>query len=202
MASSGTPWGGDERAALIADTAIMLLANHGLDAVTPQTVDKEAGLPQGTTAGYAPGRYDLLKSTVSRLATREAMALTPPGGTGPPETLDGLVEATAQALRHLLTKERELALARYELALEATREPELRASYDQAGAFSFREPLIAQLSQAGSPDPERHAQSTLAWIEGVLFTCIAGTHHAVPPSLDELRSSCHELLAGMLYVAH
>ncbi len=78
-----------------------------------------------------------------------------------------------------------MVVARYELALEATRRPELRAPYDLS--------LIHI-----ETDPERHALSMIAWCDGVLFSCTAGQYHAAVPSRAALRTSCAELLNGML----
>ncbi|WP_435798338.1 hypothetical protein [Streptomyces decoyicus] len=69
--------------------------------------------------------------------------------------------------------------------------------YDRAGR-AFREPVVALLAAAGSADPERHALSMVAWSDGVLFSCIAGQFHAAVPTRDALRTSCTELLDGML----
>ncbi len=79
----------------------------------------------------------------------------------------------------------------------ATRRPELRAVYDGAGR-AFRGPVVAMLAAAGSADPERHTLSVVAWCDGVLFSCTAGQFHAAVPTRDALRTSCTELLDGML----
>lgn len=73
------------------------------------------------------------------------------------------------------------------MALEATRRPELRAFFDDTGR-QFREPLTALLRAAGSRDPERHTLSLVAWTEGIMFSCVAGSYHAAVPSLTELRA--------------
>ncbi|MFH8370109.1 TetR/AcrR family transcriptional regulator [Streptomyces sp. NPDC018031] len=185
------------RARLIADTAIDLLASRGLRGLTHRAVDEAAGLPQGSTSNHARTRAALLTAAVRRLAEREGQVLGParlPGpGAGPRE----LAEAVATALHRSLTTQRPLLLARYELALEATRRPELREIYDTAGA-TFREPLVGMLRAAGSPAPERHAMALVAWCDGVLFSCSAGQYHAVTPTVAELGASLTELLGGML----
>lgn len=88
-------------------------------------------------------------------------------------------------------------LARYELALEATPWPELRAIYDQAGRL-YREGAPALLAAAGSADPSRDARMLTAWAEGIMFDTIAGAgwHHA--PIRDELRASVSEYLHAIL----
>ncbi|MGX1757956.1 TetR/AcrR family transcriptional regulator [Streptomyces lydicus] len=194
------------RRELIADTALTLLAECGMRGLTHRAVDEAAGLPQGSTSNLARTRAALLETAVRRLAEREAAVLTPremPGaqGAGPASRPDDAVAAVAGAvslaLHRYLSRHRQLLVARYELALEATRRPELRAVYDRA-ARAFREPMTAMLAAAGSAEPERHALSMVAWCDGVLFSCAAGQFHAAVPTRDALRTSCTELLDGML----
>ncbi|MCX5414121.1 TetR/AcrR family transcriptional regulator [Streptomyces sp. NBC_00059] len=184
------------RAELIADTALALLAERGMRGLTHRAVDERAGLPQGSTSNHARTRQALLEVTVRRLAELEARVLAPGElrtGGGPDEAAGGL----AHALHRYLTGSTELLVCRYELALEATRRPELRAFYDDAGR-RFREPLVALMTSAGSTEPERHALSLVAWAEGMMFACAVGSYHRAVPTEDELRSGCAELLRGML----
>ncbi|AJT68889.1 TetR/AcrR family transcriptional regulator [Streptomyces chattanoogensis] len=184
---------------LIADTALTLLAERGMRGLTHRAVDEAAGLPQGSTSNLARTRAALLETAVRRLAEREAAVLTPremPQAAGP-TTAAAVADALSLALHRYLSRHRQLAVARYELALEATRRPELRAFYDRAGR-AFREPMAAMLTAAGSTDPERHALSMIAWCDGVLFSCTAGQFHTAAPGRAALRASCAELLDGML----
>lgn len=189
------------RLTLIADTAIRLLAERGMRGLTHRAVDEAAGLPQGSTSNHARTRAALLKAAVRRLTVLEGAVLSPeemkdatrrPGGPGP------LAELLAAALHRHLTRNRTLLVARYELALEATRRPELRTDYDRTGIEDFAGPLRELLRAAGSTSPERHALSLQAWCDGILFTCTAGSLHRVLPSVAELRTDARELLSGML----
>ncbi|MFF8510435.1 TetR/AcrR family transcriptional regulator [Streptomyces sp. NPDC015492] len=118
-------------------------------------------------------------------------------GAGTRFDADALVDALSLALHRYLTDHRALLVSRYELALEATRRPELRAFFDTAGSV-FHRPLVAMTAAAGSTDPERHALSLIAWCEGLMFSCAAGSFHAAVPSRAELRTGFEELLRGML----
>jgi AcrR family transcriptional regulator len=123
-----------------------------------------------------------------------------PGGMGGrvgPGGMDGLLDVLSLALHRYLTDHRELLVARYELGLEATRRPELRAFYDETGR-RFREPLTDLMRAAGSTRPERHTLSLVAWCEGLMFSCAVGSFHSSVPSPEELRTGFGELLAGML----
>ncbi|MGI5350958.1 TetR/AcrR family transcriptional regulator [Streptomyces sp. CA-250714] len=189
------------RTALIADTAIRLLAERGLRGLTHRAVDEAAGLPLGSTSNHARTRAALLEAAIRRLTELEAAVLTTEemaesareaSGPGP------LAALIATALHRHLTRHRALLVARYELALEATRRPELRAYYDRTGMSNFAGPLRAMLGAAGSTAPDRHALSLLAWCDGILFTCTAGTFNAAAPTEEELRTSLQEMLTGML----
>ncbi|WP_326664667.1 TetR/AcrR family transcriptional regulator [Streptomyces sp. NBC_00385] len=205
---------GSSRAALIADAALALLTERGMRGLTHRAVDERAGLPQGSTSNYARTRQSLLEATVRRLAEREARVLapgelpmpgtTPGGGTegggatpAVPPGPDALIAGLAAALHRYLTRHPDLLVCRYELALEATRRPELRAFYDATGR-QFREPLEALMAAVGSPQPERHALSLVAWCEGLMFSCAAGSYHRSVPTEAELRTGFGELLRGML----
>ncbi|MGW6205583.1 TetR/AcrR family transcriptional regulator [Streptomyces sp. NPDC055089] len=211
---------GSSRAALITDAALALLTERGMRGLTHRAVDERAGLPQGSTSNYARTRQSLLEATVRRLAEREARVLapgelpmpgatpgggtesggsTPPGPSGPaaPPGPDALIAGLAAALHRYLTRHPDLLVCRYELALEATRRPGLRAFYDATGR-QFREPLEALMTAAGSSEPERHALSLVAWCEGLMFSCAAGSYHRSVPTEAELRTGFGELLRGML----
>ncbi|GGZ42217.1 TetR/AcrR family transcriptional regulator [Streptomyces poonensis] len=188
---------GTSRTDLLADAALRLLAERGMRGLTHRAVDEAAGLPQGSTSNHARTRQALLELAVRRLAEREAQVLLPaempaPGG-GP----DALADALALALHRYVTRHRALLVARYELALEATRRPELREVFDTAGK-RFRDPATAMVTAAGSADPVRHMLSLVAWCDGMMFSCVAGSFHATVPTLGQLRDSMRELLGGML----
>lgn len=223
MATSSPRTAGASRAGLITDAALALLAERGMRGLTHRAVDERAALPQGSTSNYARTRQALLEATVRRLAEREAQVLAPgelpmPGGAavGRAETeaeaadgtggaaagqagdgLDAVVGGLALALHRYLTRHPELLICRYELALEATRRPELRTFFDTMGR-QFRDPLVALMTAAGSAEPDRHALSLVAWCEGLMFSCAAGSYHRSVPTEEELRTGFTELLYGML----
>ncbi|MFD8453975.1 MULTISPECIES: TetR/AcrR family transcriptional regulator [Streptomyces] len=196
-AAPSGPSSGASRADLVADAALALLAERGMRGLTHRAVDEAAGLPQGSTSNVARTRQALLELTVRRLADREARVLALHEMPDPRAGLDALVDALALATHRALTRNRALTLARYELALEATRRPELRAHFDAAGA-RFREQLGALVTAMGSDAPARHVLSLVAWADGLMFSCVAGTFHAEVPGLPDVRAGLRELLDGML----
>ncbi|GIH92254.1 TetR/AcrR family transcriptional regulator [Planobispora siamensis] len=211
-----------QRAELVAEAAITLLVERGMRGLTHRAVDEAAGLPPGSTSNLARTRSALLELTLARLTeleTRHFSALLKSGadvgvggvdvggadvgvggvGVGAEREEGGglktLAELMAQALWTQFTAGRRLTIARYELALEATRRPELRAIYDRAGV-RFREPAVAVLAAAGSRDPVRHGRQLVAFSEGLMFDAVAGA--GAEPTLDDIRQGVRELLRGML----
>ncbi|MGA4843299.1 TetR/AcrR family transcriptional regulator [Streptomyces sp. G45] len=190
---------GTSRTELIADTALALLAERGMRGLTHRAVDEAAGLPPGSTSNHARTRLALLEAAVRRQAEREMNVLTPSELPDPSADRDALTAGLALALHRFLSgdEHRDLLLSRYELALEATRRPELRAYYD-ASSTQFRTPLAELIRAAGSKDPQRHTLSLVAWCDGMMFSCVAGSYHATAPTVEELRAGFAELLRGML----
>ncbi|GHG35253.1 hypothetical protein GCM10018777_59660 [Streptomyces albogriseolus] len=185
------------RAGLVADAALALLAERGMRGLTHRAVDEAAGLPQGSTSNVARTRQALLELAVRRLADREERVLALQQLPDPREGADAVLDALALTAHRALTHNRELTLARYELALEATRRPELRAHFDAAGA-RFRAQLTALVTALGSPSPDRHALTLIAWADGLLFSCVAGSYHAEIPPVPDIRADLREIIAGML----
>ncbi|MEV0164440.1 TetR/AcrR family transcriptional regulator [Nonomuraea fuscirosea] len=182
-----------KRSDVVADAAITLLAERGMRGLTHRAVDEAAGLPHGSTSNLARTRAALLELTLARLTELEVRALAGAYGAESYEPAE-LAARMADAL-HIQLKDRRRTLARYELALEATRRPELRTIYDQAGR-RFRDPAVAMLAALGSPEPVRHARGLVAFGEGLMFDAIAGA--GAVPDRDELETDLRELLTGML----
>jgi DNA-binding transcriptional regulator YbjK len=182
-----------KRSETVADTAITLLAERGMRGLTHRAVDEAAGLPPGSTSNLARTRAALLELTLSRLTELEMRALASAYQSEALELSD-LSTVVAEAL-HIQLQDRRRTLARYELALEATRRPELREIYDAAGR-RFRDPAVALLAALGSRDPVRHARQLVAFGEGLMFDAIAGA--GATPTLNELIEAMRDLLAGML----
>ncbi|MFJ8659407.1 TetR/AcrR family transcriptional regulator [Streptomyces sp. NPDC093795] len=153
------------------------------------------GAPRADTGALAgPGARAGTDPLVDTGTPADTDALADPAA---PVDTDVVVDVLALALHRYLTDHRALLVSRYELALEATRRPELRAFFDSAGSV-FRGPLVAMAAAAGSTEPERHALSLIAWAEGLMFSCAVGSFHSAVPSRAELRVGIGELLRGML----
>ncbi|GAA2043487.1 TetR/AcrR family transcriptional regulator [Catenulispora yoronensis] len=187
---------------LIGDTAIALLAERGLRGLTHRAVDEAAGLPPGSTSNHARTRTALLETTFARLCRLEAEvfenAANPEGLLALPRLSPELAaDLVATQLHDTLTVRRDQLLARFELALEATRRPELRTIYDTAGR-TFREPARSLMAALGTPDPDRNSRSFIAWSEGLMFDSVAGAGNREVPSRTEIRDGLIELFHGMM----
>jgi DNA-binding transcriptional regulator YbjK len=197
--------GKNARLDLIGDTAVRLLVERGMRGLTHRAVDEAAGLPAGSTSYYARTRAALLEVTLARMAVLEAGefagAMGDPDGAGLaaqlPAERDAVIALLAGIVGTAIRDGRDQKLARYELALEATRRPELRRAYDAAG-HAFREAAAGLLAVLGSADPVRHGRFLVAWCEGIMFDSIAGAGWATPPSDEDLAAGIGELLDGML----
>ncbi|CAM5657801.1 MULTISPECIES: TetR/AcrR family transcriptional regulator [Streptomyces] len=183
------------RAALIADTAIALLAEKGARGLTHRAVDDRAGLPPGTTSNHARTRAALLEAALTRLAERETAGFSASPSAQSPRV--GLRETLVEGLHTALTSGRPLTLARLELALEATRRPELRVRYDALGQ-GFIGLTADLLAAAGAADPLHAAHRLVAWSDGILFNATAGSGRANPPGRAELREQADALLNALL----
>lgn len=172
---------------MIADAAIAVIAAEGMRGLTHRAVDREAGLPVGSTSYYARTRAALLELTISRIVVLDQAPLRSSGS---------LAEFVAGYAFDAITSGRTRMLARYEFALEATRRPELRAVYDEGG-LQIRRQAAAALEAAGSSAPERHARIVVDWMEGTIFGALAGTGSLAPPDLAALEASARDILAGI-----
>jgi len=210
----------------VGDAAIAVLAEHGARGLTHRAVDQAAGLPPGTTSNYARTRAALLTLALTRIAELDAaetasgadgqsgsgysgfgISGSGPSGSGPSGlgvsglgvSGEELADALATVLDRWITDPgaRRRVLARFELALEATRWPELRAAYDEMGR-GFRAALARLLAASGSADPERDAWTLIAWLEGTVFYALAGAGAAAAPARDALRAQLGRMLATMI----
>jgi hypothetical protein len=210
----------------VGDAAIAVLAEHGARGLTHRAVDQAAGLPAGTTSNYARTRAALLTLALIRIAELDAAeAGGGPGhlsesrysgsglsGSGIAGSVisgsevssagisgAGLADGLAMVLDRWITDPgaRRRVLARFELALEATRRPELRAAYDEMGQ-GFRFEAVRLLAASGSADPERDAWTVIAWMEGTAFYALAGAGATAAPARDVLRAQLAGLLTTMI----
>ncbi|MFE2641950.1 TetR/AcrR family transcriptional regulator [Streptomyces nigra] len=170
--------GNPERRAALVDAGVELLAREGARGLTFRAVDAEAGVPVGTASNYFTDREDLLRQIDARLHTR----LAPD-----PEVLAGLLarpkdRSLVTAFMHDLmgraTRDRTGYLALLEMRLEASRRPELRASFAKSVRGDLDEALGFHRS-AGLPGGDE--------VVTVLYLAMLGLlleHLTLPDVLD------------------
>lgn len=184
------------RTTLIARTAQGLIAERGLRGLTHRAVDEAAGLPPGSTSYHARTRARLIEITLESMADAEAAGYIVPAREAALHDPEMLAELIAEFLYSAIKVDTARMVARFELALEATRRPELRRHYDRFG-HRFRELAHSVVTALGSAAPERHARTLVSWADGTMFDSIAGAGAAVPPTKDELRASAAEILRSI-----
>jgi len=175
-----------DRKTLIADAAIDLLGELGARGLTHPPVDGKAGLPAGSTSFSCGSRFDLLTLALQRhaaldLADLETDARLMAQG---PLSLPGLITLLTARVADWLSPTKRLRLvARFELFLVASREPELAKIVGQQRQFFLRA-TEAALTQAGVPDPQGMAPALLALVDGLLLGQV-GTSAPVPSTATQ-----------------
>lgn len=164
-----------ERRRDLCDAAIDLLADDGAKGLSHLKVDRKAGVPDGTTSFYFRTRSALLRAVAERLAELDLASLqaiadaSTDGGAHPsPSRLSQVVIQAGSGQQ--LTRTR----ARYELTMQATRDPALAAILQQAtDAFTklHREILVQLMPRGGELESavvEDLSNITLTFINGLL----------------------------------
>ncbi|MFF1413906.1 TetR/AcrR family transcriptional regulator [Streptomyces sp. NPDC058289] len=185
-----SPERGDRRT-LIADSAIDLVAAAGLRGLTHRAVDGAAGLPAGSTSYYFRTRTALIGACYARLAELDLGDFD--GGAAPsstdrdampsPTDRDAAAAAVAALLYRWLTTGRSRQLARFELSLEAARNPELATELHRAGRGS-RDLAAGILAALGAARPVESAELLVAWADGLLYDRLAGALARTRPAPD------------------
>lgn len=159
---------------VIADAAIGTLARAGSRGLTHRAVDGAAGLPEGSTSYYLRSRASLLAAIVDRLAVLDRGVVpevqgAPVGGTGGFDA----AEVLTQVVIEQLGPGRDRLVARYELALEAVRRPDMQPALN-AGKAAVRGRVSELLAGAGTPEPDVVAGDVLTLLDGLLFEEVTG----------------------------
>jgi len=181
---------------VIADAAITTIARAGLRGFTHRAVDRTAGLAEGSTSYYFRTREALMFAALARMAELDILDVGDVPDLGGSVDLDTLADLLFAVVRAWLTDGRERTLARYELALESTRRPALRARMVTYGA-SFRLMSEQTIAAAGASEPKRRAGTLVAYLDGLMM------HHLTrvgSGELDEvdLKAACRDLLVMAL----
>lgn len=196
------------RRRILCDAAIQLLADEGAKGLTHRKVERQAGLPDGTTSSYFRTRSALLRATAERVAELDAadfeavmrrcdLAETTTTAT----TLSVLAE---MVIRSATGPGLDRSRARYELAFHAHRDEVLQGAIQDAiaGFVALSEQAVTQL-QPGPVDRtlvEKQARAITTFINGVIVRQVFG--HPGVDSAEELTQLLHALVAGVAASHH
>ncbi|NLU82672.1 TetR/AcrR family transcriptional regulator [Rhodococcus sp. HNM0569] len=183
----------EARRRLLADAGIAVLAREGARGLTHRAIDKEAGVPGGTTSNYFRSRGALITGLFERIGERigpTAEDLARRAGRKPSRAL--FADYIRDIVRRMTT-EADVARALFELRLESGRRPEfaeivggwLRAGFDGDLAFN---------RAAGLPGGRREIALFHYAIDGLLFDLLT-TPIDPEVSTDEV---IDVLVAGLL----
>ncbi len=181
----------------LADAAITVIAEQGMRGLTHRSVDAAAGAPIGTTSNHARSRTAILLLAMRRITELDAAEPSLwPAGIAALEPAE-MLAALSESLHTRIERSTPRLIARFELALEATRVPELRAEYDRAG-LATRGELTDILLNLGTSHAHQKASVLIAWLDGILFDAVAGLGDATPPTKRELAGSLAPALTLLL----
>ncbi|OBG79487.1 TetR family transcriptional regulator [Mycobacterium sp. E1715] len=196
-----------ERRRDLCDVAIQLLADDGAKGLSHLKVDRKAGVPDGTTSFYFRTRSALLSAVAERLAELDLADLQSVAddsdgrGENPsPSRLSQVVIRSGDEPQLFRTK------ARYELTMQAARDPSLAAILQRAtDEFTklHREILVQLMPHGADLEPavvEDLSNVTLTFINGLLVRFAHGDRIVdTPERLDGILSA---IAAGILHSPH
>ncbi len=193
----------DERRRELCDAAIQLLGDHGAKGLSHLKVDRKAAVPDGTTSFYFRTRSALLRAVAERLADLDL------------ESLQSVADSTAGSSPSRLSQvvfqagsEPQLSRtkARYELTMQATRDPALAAILQQAtDGFTklHREILVHLMPHGAELEPavvEDLSNVTLTFINGLLLRFAHGDR--IIDSPEQLDGILAAIATGILKSSH
>lgn len=166
-----------DRKTVIADAAIALLASGGSKGLTHRAVDAQAGLPAGSTSFYCRTRQELLTLALLRHAALDMADLQADAQRmsrlewRADDFIDLLTERVADWLS---PAKRGRLVARFELFMMASRDPELAAIVTQQRQHFLAATEVA-LSRAGVADPATVAPMVLVTVDALLLDQISAS---------------------------
>ncbi|MGL4236409.1 TetR/AcrR family transcriptional regulator [Tabrizicola sp.] len=180
----------------ILDAALSLVAREGLAALTHRGTDAAAGLPLGSTSYYYRRKNDLLQAIIDRLAIRlqrESEVLK--------DTFTAILanqghevafSFVADELVTCANEDRDLLIARLEIMLAASRDPDLNGATERLAQAAMRPMLFYLDLLAGQRADPDSAMSCAALLDGLMLPYATG--QGTPPTATQLRAACSALL--------
>lgn len=162
-----------DRRTVILDGALRVLAELGMRGLTHRAVDAATGIPAGSTSYYFRTRSALVAGCVARLVELD-LAVDAPARQG--ANVDALADGITEICVQMATTQRHHTLARYELSLAASRDPELRTVL-VGGGDTIRRFLAGTLAAFGALEPDAAATEVAAVLDGMMFTALVRGPH-------------------------
>lgn len=180
---------GEVRRRQILEAAVRVIGTGGLAAVTHRAVAEEAGVPLGSTTYYFTDRDDLVRQTMAHAVEVEAQRMA--------DALDAVHgEPSVERSVALLTAiflDKSVAdplydLALFEMFLEATRNPSVRAQTREWSELIAR--IVDRLLPPTTPDVPRPVvlQVVAALIDGLMLEAASNRELSVPDLSAHLRT--------------
>lgn len=159
----------------IADAGIRILASRGARAFTHLNIDRELGLPDGSTSYYTRTRRDLISLVVERLAARTSDDLA--AQVIPEELTPRAVASMVVAGLDATMLRADDHSARLVLLLECRHDPELQAALATRPEVrnSFIVTSTAMLQRLGIHQPETHACDLTGLVDSLLMQRVVRT---------------------------
>jgi DNA-binding transcriptional regulator YbjK len=197
----------EERRRVLCDAAIEILALEGARGLTHRKVERQAGLPDGTTSSYFRTRSALLQATAERVAELdaaefEAVTRELPQSETATTTLSLLAQMVMRSATGIgLDRSR----ARYELAFHSHRDAVLRRALEDtiAGFVALSEQAVTQVQPDGAVDPalvKEQAYAVTTFLNGVMVRQVIGDPRL--ETAEELTRLLHALVAGIAASHH
>ncbi len=164
----------DARRTLIADAALTVIGERGIRGLTHRAVDEAAELPAGSTSYYCRRRIDLMSLTLQRLYALDSAdiaAVTERLRQGTRDTASINREVSALVVHWLGAPARTRTIARFELFLAASHEPELQSLLQEqlGGIVALTEAITPQLPGGAEARPEQRL-AILMLAEGLMLS--------------------------------
>src|SRR5271156_3633407 len=165
-----------ERRRDLCDAAIQLLADDGAKGLSHLKVDRKAGVPDGTTSFYFRTRSALLRAIAERLADLDLASLQSVADSAGARSSNPSPSRLAQVVIQAGSEPQlSRTKARYELTMQAARDPAMAAILQQAtdGFTKLHREILVQLMPHGaeleSAVVDDLSNITLTFINGLLL---------------------------------
>jgi DNA-binding transcriptional regulator YbjK len=175
----------DPRGRLL-DAALSIVGSQGLRALTHRRIEDEAGLARGSARYHLGTNDQIIAATLEHAVLRDSRTNEAVLAKVGFEALAGSTTSLPEILATLLSaylENPEALRARYELLLEATRRPSLKAEAQRWRAQFVSTSELA-LTAAGQADPHTVAVLLVACGDGLVFDALI-TGRTNAPELAE-----------------